>query len=209
MALVLLAWLSDHRVTPMGCKELIPSTQRGSPLFGSFPNVLQVSIKMRGEGDLISALRPALGVPILSLGGCRELIARLLPELPDAFPATTLLSETVGLLEKVLGEFPWPRLGKMSNVIRVLVPSGPAADGCTTGAGWGTRTASSTLQGFKTWFSSSVQPNRVLWKVFHGELPACPKEMGAEQKSPSADFGVQVSAMAISSPCSLSAAFPR
>lgn len=107
-------------------------------------------------------------------------------ELTDAFPASTLLSETVGLVEKVLGEFPWPRLGKTSNSIRVMVPSGPAVHECRTGAGWGTRTGSSTVQGFKTWFSSSMQPNRVLQKVFHGELPARPKELGAEQKSPTA-----------------------
>lgn len=59
-------------------------------------------------------------------------------ELTDALPATTLLSGAVGLVEKVLGEFPWPRLGKMSNLIRVMVPSGPAVDECRAGAGWET-----------------------------------------------------------------------
>lgn len=142
---------------------------------------------MSGEGDLTSALRPVTGVPILNRGGCGELTAVpmasfVTTELTDAFPAAMLLSQTVGLVEKVLGEFPWPRLGKMSNLIRVMVPSGPAVDGRRTGAGWGTRMGLSTVQGFKTWFSSSVQPNRVLWKVFHGELPACPKELGPEHK---------------------------
>lgn len=107
-------------------------------------------------------------------------------ELTDAFPATTLLSDTVGLVEKVLGEFPWPRLGKMSNLIHVMVPSGPAVDECRTGAGWGTTTGSSTVQGSKTWFPSSMQGTQVLQKVFCGELPACPKELGAQQKSPTA-----------------------
>lgn len=140
---------------------------------------------MSGEGDLTSALRPVMGVPHTEPGrvwGVNCCASFVTTELTDAFPAATLLSQTVGLVEKVLGEFPWPRLGKMSNLIHVMVPSGPAVDGRRSGTGWGTRTGSSTVQGFKTWFSSSVQPNRVLWKVFHGELPACPKELGPEHK---------------------------
>lgn len=67
-----------HRVTPVGCKQLIPSTQRGSSLLGTFPNVQ----KMSGERGLTSALRP---VPILRVNcGIGELIAvpwpRLLPQ---------------------------------------------------------------------------------------------------------------------------------
>lgn len=133
-------------------------------------------------------------------------------ELTDAFPAAALLSETVGLVEKGLGEFPWPRLGEMSALIRVMVPSGPAVDECRTGAGWGTTTGSSTVQGFKTWFSSSVQPTRVLQKVFHDELPACPKELEAEQKSPTAGgrfWGADLSHEHLQRPCSLSAACPH
>lgn len=89
----------------------------------------------------------------------------------DAFPKAMLPSEIVGLVEKVLSDFLWPMLGKTSNSILIMVPSGPAVDGLRSGVGRQTRTVSSNVQGFKTWFSSSVQPNRVLLKVFRGEPP--------------------------------------
>ena len=123
-------------------------------------------IPYRGIGREIStaALRPAMVSPILILGGCEKLIdvpkaSSVAAETMDAFPKVTLPSENVGLVEKVLSEFLWPVLGKMSNSILIVVPSGPAVDGLRSGVGQGTRTVSSHVQGFKTWFSSSVQPN--------------------------------------------------
>lgn len=89
----------------------------------------------------------------------------------DAFPKVTLLSGIVGLLEKGLGEFLWPTPGETSNVIVVVVPSSPAVNGLSGGAGLGTRAVLSSVQGFKTWFCSSMQPNWVLLRVPHDELP--------------------------------------
>lgn len=101
-------------------------------------------------------------IAVLNLGGCEKSIAVpkasfVAAETMDAFPKAMLLSDNVGLVEKVLSEFPWPMLGKMSNAILVMVPSGPAVEGLGAGLGRGTRTAPANVQGFKTWFSSSVQ----------------------------------------------------
>lgn len=133
------------------------------------------------------ALRPATITPILNPGGCETLTDVpkawfIAVEMMDAFPRVMLLSDIVGLLEKVLSEFLWPVPGETSRSILVTVPSGPAAGGLRSGAGRGTRTVTSDVQGFKIWVSSSVQPKRVLLKVFHDEPPptqTCPKAPGA------------------------------
>lgn len=110
-----------------------------------------------------SALRPTMVTPILNMGGCETLTD--VPKAPfvavetmDAFPRVMLLSDIVELVEKVLSEFLWPVLGETSRSILIMVPSGPAAGGLRSGAGRGTRTVTSNVQGFKIWVSSSVQP---------------------------------------------------